>query len=132
MTRHDRYLCALLLARWGFAALVAIAVLTGLVIALTVSPPSEVPSVALQASPVYRVEVGGAVFAALYVMALAFALSLRNRGFTEIGGAGVRAQDLAAVSEGIANNDVPLEALDEVMDEVRDLNVWREEIENGR
>ncbi len=78
-----------------------------------------------------RVEVGGAVFAALYVAALAFALALRNRGFTEIGGAGIRAQDLAAVTDDLVADDVPWEVVEELKDEVRDLSAWREETEDA-
>jgi hypothetical protein len=111
MTRHDRYLFALTLARWGFAAMVAAAIATGLIVGMTVSPPTDIPTVALQSAVVYRVEVGGAVFAALYVVALAFALALRNRGFTEIGTAGIRAQDLATVPDLISTQEASMELL---------------------
>jgi hypothetical protein len=129
-TSHDRYLFALFVARWGFAVFVAFAILLGGVVALTVTAPSEVPGVALQAAPVYRVEVGLAVFFALYVVAIALALALRNRGFTEIGTAGVKARDLAAAAdqhEEVAS----MELLEEVMKEVGELRVWREEIQDG-
>lgn len=62
----------------------------GLVIGTTAAVPAEIPGVALKAAAVYRLEVGGAIFVSLYVTAMAFALSLQNRGFTEIGGNGVR------------------------------------------
>ena len=60
-------------------------------VAITVTPPADLPSVALRASPVFRVEVGAAVFIALYLATMAFVLALHNRGFTEIGTSGVRA-----------------------------------------
>jgi hypothetical protein len=120
----------LVLARWGFAALVAAAVAVGFLAAVTVSPPSEVPTVALRALAVYRVEVGGAVFLGLYVATMALSLALHNRGFTEFGSGGIRARDLAAVLEDTISAEASRELLDDVMHEVRELCVWREEIEN--
>lgn len=120
----------MVLARWGFAALVAAAVAVGFLAAVTVSPPSEVPTVALRALAVYRVEVGGAVFLGLYVATMALSLALHNRGFTEFGSGGIRARDLAAVLEDTISAEASRELLDDVMHEVRELCVWREEIEN--
>ncbi|HEX3361762.1 MAG TPA: hypothetical protein VHS74_12280 [Solirubrobacterales bacterium] len=97
---------------------------------MTVSPPSEVPTVALRALAVYRVEVGGAVFLGLYVATMALSLALHNRGFTEFGSGGIRARDLAAVLEDTISAEASRELLDDVMHEVRELCVWREEIEN--
>jgi uncharacterized membrane protein len=99
MSRHDRYILSLVLARWGFAALVAVAIVAGLVAGVTVEMPDKVPSVALGAAPVFRVEVAAAVFLGIYLGALAFGLALHNRGFTEIGSGGVKASELAAVGE---------------------------------
>jgi hypothetical protein len=75
----------LVLARWGFAALVVAAIVVGFFAAATVTPPPELPTVALRAEAVYRVEVGGAVFIGLYVATMALSLALHNRGFTEFG-----------------------------------------------
>ena len=58
MSRRDRYLLGLVLARWGFAALVTAAVVVGLFAAATVTPPADLPTVAMRAEAVYRVEVG--------------------------------------------------------------------------
>jgi hypothetical protein len=128
MTRHDRYLFRLWLARWGFALMVAAAILVGLAAAMTVAPPLEVPTVALRAPVVYRAEVGAAVFFALYVAMIAFALALHNRGFTEIGSSGLKAQDLATVSEGaIANYDFSLELIASLQDEMESLRFQRQE-----
>jgi hypothetical protein len=127
-----RRLFGLLLARWGFAAIVAVAITVGLVVAMTVTPPADVPAVALRAAAVYRVEVGAAVFFGLYVATLAFALALQNRGFTEIGTGGIRARDLAAVSEDAVAEDVSMELLEEVRAEVGDLRSWRQKSESVR
>jgi hypothetical protein len=51
--------------------MVAAAIAVGLFIAVTVTPPTEVPTVALRAEAVYRVEVGGAVFLGLYIATIA-------------------------------------------------------------
>jgi len=111
MTRHDRYLFRLWLARWGFGLMVAVAMAVGVIAALTVSLPIEIPTIALEAAPVYRVEVGAAVFGSLYVASMAFALSLHKRGFTEIGSGGVRAQDLETVSAGALSEEATMEVL---------------------
>src|ERR1700742_3338156 len=99
MSRHDRYLFGLVLARWGFAAMVAVAIAVGFLVAMTATPPPQIPAAALRAPAVYRVEVGGAVFVGLYVATIALALALRNRGFTVFGSGGVRAQSLAQDSD---------------------------------
>ncbi len=118
MTRHDRYLISLFVARWGFAAMVAVAILAGLVAAITVTPPVDLPPVALRASPVFRVEVGATIFLGIYLATVAFVLALHNRGFTEIGTTGVRARGLAAVSEGVMAEHESRELLAELVDEV--------------
>jgi hypothetical protein len=83
------------LERWGFAVLVAFAALGSILIAATVATPAEVPSFALQAAPVYRMETGAATFLGLYLLAMAVVLSFHNRGFTEIGMRGIKAQGLS-------------------------------------
>jgi hypothetical protein len=113
-----RRLFELVLVRWGFAFLVAIAIAIGLVAALTVAPPMDVPSVALQAAVIYRVEVGAAVFLGLYLATLAFALALQNRGFTEIGSGAVRAQDLASVSSDLIDAKVAAELLEDAIEQM--------------
>jgi hypothetical protein len=121
MSRHDRYLLGLFLARWGFAAMVAAAILVGLAVAVTVTPPADLPSVALGASPVFRVEVGAAVFLSLYLATMAFVLALHNRGFTEIGTGGVRARDLAEMSDDTAANHAWDELIADLVDEVTEV-----------
>jgi hypothetical protein len=111
--------------------MVAVSIVVGLTVAVTVCPPVEVPTVALRAVPVYRVEVGAVVFFGLYIATMAFALALRNRGFTEIGSSGFKARDLAAVSEDAVSGDVSMELLAEIRDEVDDLRLQREGIGNA-
>ena len=125
-----RRLFGLVLIRWGFAALVAAAIAIGFVAAVTVASPADLPSTALQAEIIYRVEVGIAVFLGLYVAALAFALALQNRGFTEIGNSGVRAQDLASVSWEYVDAEVAAELLEDVAEQLDLLKRQRGERSN--
>jgi hypothetical protein len=119
-----RRLIELLAVRWGFAALVVVAIAVGLVAAVTVAPPADIPSVALGAEAVYRVEIGAAVFFGLYVAVMAFVLATHNRGFTEIGSSGVRAQGLTGLPED--------EFVMELADEIDDLETRVEEGIDGR
>ena len=121
-----RRLIELLAVRWGFTAMVAVAVAAGLAAAVTVSPPSEVPSFALQAVAVYRVEVGAAVFFGLYLAAMALVLATHNRAFTELGTGGVKAQDLVSLRD--ADLD---EFVFEGVEEIRELMTRREEREGA-
>lgn len=123
-----RSLIEQLVVRWWFGAVVAVAVAIGFTVAITVTPPSDLPTVALRAIPVYRVEVGAAVFFGLYLATTAFALALHNRAFTEVGTNGFKAQDLAAAEE----EKIYFEELATgLMEEVSSLRAWRKEIENG-
>jgi hypothetical protein len=74
--------------RWGFAMLVGSAMVLGFVVGATVAVPTDIPAIALQAVPVYRLEVGAALFVGLYVVSMAFVLALRNRGFPRSARAG--------------------------------------------
>ena len=64
-------------------------------VAVIATTPAGVPGFALQAAPIYRLEVGAAMFTGLYLPAMALVLSLHNRGFTEIGTRGIKARDLS-------------------------------------
>lgn len=90
------------ISHWGFATLVGAAAVLALIVGTTVAGPTDIPAVALQAAPVYRMEVGGALFAGLYLVAMAIVLALHNRGFSEIGTDGVRAHDLGRLPEAVA------------------------------
>ena len=109
--------------------MVLAAIAVGLIGAVTVRLPADVPAVALQAAVVYRVEVGAAVFVGLYGATMAFALALQNRGFTEIGSGGIRARGLAA---DVVDEGHEMELVLELTDEVRDLRAWRERSEYVR
>jgi hypothetical protein len=87
------------LQRWGFAVLVVLAALGSLLVAARVATPAEIPGFALQAAPVYRMETGAATFVGFYLLAMALVLALHNRGFTEIGMSGVKAQDLGGAAD---------------------------------
>jgi hypothetical protein len=108
-----RTLITLLAVRWGFAAMVTLGIAVGVAAAATVALPEDIPSFALRATPVYRAEVGTAVFFSFYLATMALVLAMHNRGFTELGTNGIRAQDLAAV-EDVASEDLTLELMDEV------------------
>jgi hypothetical protein len=120
-----RTLIQLLVVRWGFAAMVAVAVCTGIAAGAIVAIPADMPSIALSAEPVYRVEVGAVVFFGLYLAAMALVLAMHNRAFTEMGTGGIRASGLAAERDA-GYEEVALELLEEV----GSLRAAREE-ENG-
>jgi hypothetical protein len=75
--------------------LVGAAIAAAAFIAWKVTVPDPVPNFALKAAAIYRIEVGAAAFLGLYLISMAFALALNNRGFSEIGMSGLKAQDLA-------------------------------------
>lgn len=110
------------LTRWGFAVLVGIAAMVGIVVGVTVAVPIEIPGAALRSGAVYRLEVGGAVFIGLYFLAMAFVLALRNRGFTEIGTDGIRAESLGDVPRSLLNQERALRILFEKVNEMGDLH----------
>jgi hypothetical protein len=98
--------------------MVAAVAVVGLIGGATVALPSDIPAVALQAAPVYRLEVGGVIFAGLYLAAMAFVLALQNRAFTEIGTDGLRAQSLVDLPTALRTNERALQGLLEVLDEI--------------
>jgi hypothetical protein len=113
------------LATWGFAALVAAAIVAGGLIAADVSVPTPVPNFALKAAAIYRIEVGAAAFLGLYLVAMAFVLALNNRGFSEIGMSGLKAQDLANRGQQRAI-DAQEKALESVNTMVSELEAFTE------
>jgi hypothetical protein len=121
-----RTLIQLLAVRWGFAFMVTVAILAGFAAAMTATPPADIPSIALRATPVYRVEVGAAVFLGFYLATMALVLAMHNRGFTEIGSGGVRAQELAGLS---GDEPVVTDLLTELTDEIVDLKTRLEDLD---
>ena len=109
-------------SRWGFAVLVGFGAVAAIWVTCAVDPPAEIPSFALQAAVVYRLEVGAAVFAAAYLASLAFVLALGNRGFSELSATGVRAHDLgtSAVDQAVEDHDEILGGLVESVRELRE------------
>jgi hypothetical protein len=71
------------------------------------------------------------VFVGLYVATMAFALALRNRGFTEFGSGGVRAQGLAEDSDEALSGDYAMELLADLSEEVRHLEGRLERVPNA-
>ena len=76
------------------ADLVASAYLTA-----SVRVPEVVPDFALRASPVYRLEIGGACFAVVYLATIAFFLALDGRGFVEFGSRGLKARRVVQATD---------------------------------
>jgi hypothetical protein len=114
------------ISRWGFAALVAAAGLTGMAMGVTVALPSDIPAVALQAAPVYRLEVGGVIFLGLYVVAMAFVLALQNRAFTEFGTGGVKAQSLRDLPASLLKQERAMKVLGEIIRDTGEPGDYRE------
>lgn len=84
--------------RWfrnfGFPILAIAALVISGYLAAGVRVPDPVPNFALQAAPVYRLEVGAASFTVLNLAAMALALALDGRGFAELGTRGLRAVEV--------------------------------------
>jgi hypothetical protein len=114
------------MARWGFAILVSVATVAGLIAGATVTVPAGVPGFALQSTAVYRLEVGAAIFLGLYFVAMAFVLALRNRAFTEISTDGIRAESLGELPRALLTQERALGVLSEMVDEIGSLRDERE------
>jgi hypothetical protein len=101
------------IAQRGFAILVGLAMFAATYVAWTVEVPSTVPDFALNAAAIYRIEVGAATFLGLYIVGMAFVLALHNRGFSEIGVHGLKAQDITknAQHDAIREHEESLEML---------------------
>jgi hypothetical protein len=106
---------------------VGAAALVGLATGTTVELPTAIPNLALQAAPVYRLEVGAAIFAGLYLVAMAFVLALHNHGFTEFGAAGVRSRRLDEMSEAVLAQEESMELLSEIA-----AGLWESQGRGGR
>lgn len=109
------------LARWGFATLVGCGAVAAIVAAAGAEPPTPIPTYALQAAAVYRLEVGAAVFVCFYFGSLALALSFSNRAFTEVGSGRLKAGDIGSAEQEktIRDQDSTLTALMEIANELR-------------
>jgi hypothetical protein len=82
--------------------------------------------VALQAVPVYRLEVGGAIFLGIYLVGMAFILSLQNRAFTEFGSGAVRARNLTDLPDALLKQERVLSVLLNAIAEIGDSGDERE------
>jgi|SRR4051794_25538804 hypothetical protein len=65
----------------------------------SVRVPDPVPDYALQAAAVYRLEVGAACFALLYLAAMTFLLALDGRGFAELGTHGLKVEQVVPAAD---------------------------------
>jgi hypothetical protein len=79
------------LRQLGFPLSVLAGLAASAYLASSVRVPDSVPDYALQAAPVYRLEVGVACFGVFYLAAIAFLLALEGRGFVELGARGMKA-----------------------------------------
>jgi hypothetical protein len=114
-----RQYIGLWLGRWGFPVSVGLAALIGLVVGATVAVPVDIPGVALRAAAVYRLEVGGAIFVGLYIATMALVLALQNRGITEVGGIGLRAEELVESRKAVVAQEAALAEITKAMDNVK-------------
>jgi|SRR6185437_1844472 len=75
------------LVNYGFAALVLLGFVGGVVIAWLVDPPQtkELPGLAFRSELLYRNEIGGISFLFYYLAILLFVLALNGRGLTKFG-----------------------------------------------
>lgn len=89
-----------LIVRYGFALVVVAAVGAAAWAGCTTGLPASIPDFALRSAAVYRIEVAVATFAGPYLIFMALFLALHNRGFSDIGMNGLRAQDMSSASEG--------------------------------
>lgn len=108
------------LSRWGFSLLVLLAAAAAAYVAYRVGIPKDPPGISLKSASVYRIEVGAAAFAGLYLVAMAFVLALHNRGFSEIGMNGLKAQDMANKSqqEAIESHEEGIEIVKAAIKEI--------------
>lgn len=87
-----------------FWALLVLAVLSGIGAAL--APSAKVPSYALRSVWLYRLEVGGAIFLGLYMVALLIGLAWDGKGIRQVqlpGGVGITVdQNLEGAADGLA------------------------------
>jgi len=111
------------MGRRAFAIAVGLAALLAAYLAWSVTAPQQVPDFALRAEPVYRAEVGAAVFLGQYLVIMAFVLALNNRGFSEIGVNGFKAGDMA--------NEDQQDAIEEHVQSVSDLWEVTDEFANS-
>jgi hypothetical protein len=124
--RDDRTITAWF-ARWGFASLVTFAAGVAVLVGVMVAIPANVPGVTLQAVPVYRLEVGGAIFVGLYFASTAFVLALRNRAFIEFGSGAMKAGNLGDLPDTLLSQERAMEVLSGIVYDMRDSRDDRED-----
>lgn len=83
----------------GFPLLVIVGLAAAACLAANTKVPHPVPSFALQATAVYRLEVGAACFVVFYLAVMALILALDGRGFAEFGTKGLRAVEVTRTAD---------------------------------
>lgn len=83
----------------GFPILVIVGLMTAAYLAASTTIPDPVPAFALQATAVYRLEVGAACFVVFYLATMALVLAFDGRGFAEIGTKGLKAVDVTRAAD---------------------------------
>lgn len=79
--------------------LVLVDLVASALVAANAPAPAAVPDYALRAAAVYRLEVGGACFVVVYLMAIAFFLALDGRGFVELGTKGLKVERIVGEAD---------------------------------
>lgn len=100
----------------GFPLLVIAGLAAAAYLAASTTVPDPVPAFALQATTVYRLEVGAACFAVFYLAAMALVLALDGRGFAEVGTKGWRAVEVVRATDEQRVNASDLANLTEDME----------------
>ena len=85
---------------FGFPFMVLLDLVGAAYLAASARIPTPIPDFALQAAPVYRLEVGAACFVVVYLAAIAFFLALDGRGFAELGTRGLKAAQIIRAADG--------------------------------
>lgn len=92
---------------WRVAIVVGLALALGLAsaVGLLVKPPKALPSVALDSSELWRLEIAAAFFVAFYLVLVILVLGAHGRMFTKLvgpGGISAEADEIAQVEESQA------------------------------
>lgn len=82
-----------------FPLLVLAALAVAAYLTAGVQVPESIPDYSLQATAVYRLEVGAACFALLYLAAMTFLLALDGRGFAELGTHGLKVEQVVPAAD---------------------------------
>ena len=91
----------------------------GFATGVTVAVPTEIPSSALQAVPVYRLEVGGALFTGLYIVSMAFVLAFQKSRLHRDRDGRCQGAESRKVPDAVLTQEDSTRMLREMIDEMR-------------